>query len=85
MRRIGWCLLIVLWATLAHAQDGAGLYAEHCSQCHDGGLPRVPARRVLSGLEPERILAALETGTMRTQGARANGGREARNRGVPHR
>src|SRR5688572_17731558 len=69
MRRIGWGLLIVSWATLAHAQDGAGLYAEHCSQCHDGGLPRVPARRVLSALEPERILAALETGTMRTQGA----------------
>src|SRR4029453_1078723 len=69
MRRIGWCLLIVSWATLARAQDGAGLYAQHCSRCHDGGLPRVPARRVLSGLEPERILAALETGTMRTQGA----------------
>ena len=69
MRRIGWSLLLMSWATLAHAQDGAGLYAQHCSQCHDGGLPRVPGRRVLSGLEPERILAALETGTMRTQGA----------------
>ena len=69
MRRIVWALLIVSWATLAHAQDGAGLYAQHCSQCHDGGLPRVPGRRVLSGMEPDRILAALETGTMRTQGA----------------
>ena len=69
MRRIGWSLLIVSWATVAHAQDGAGLYAQHCSQCHDGGLPRVPGRRVLSGMEPERILASLETGTMRTQGA----------------
>jgi polyvinyl alcohol dehydrogenase (cytochrome) len=69
MRRIGCCLLIVSWSSLAHAQDGAGLYAQHCSQCHDGGLPRVPARRVLSGMEPERIVAALETGTMRTQGA----------------
>jgi hypothetical protein len=29
----------------------------------------VPARRVLNGMEPERILAALDTGTMRTQGA----------------
>ena len=74
MRRIGWCLLIVSWATLAHAQDGAGLHAEHCSRCHDGGLPRVPARRVLSGLEPERILASLETGTMRTQGAERTAG-----------
>jgi polyvinyl alcohol dehydrogenase (cytochrome) len=74
MRRIGWCLLIVSWATLAHAQDGAGLYAQHCSRCHDGGLPRVPGRRVLSGLEPERILASLETGTMRTQGAERTAG-----------
>src|SRR5262245_38268006 len=69
MRRIVWGLLIMSSATLAHAQDGAGLYARHCTQCHDSGLPRVPTRRVLSGMEPERILAALETGTMRTQGA----------------
>src|SRR5262245_24295866 len=52
-----------------HGVDGAALYAEHCSRCHDLGLLRAPSRRVLRDLSPDRIVASLENGTMRTQGA----------------
>jgi polyvinyl alcohol dehydrogenase (cytochrome) len=37
--------------------------------CHDGGIVRAPSRKVLSEITPERILAALDTGLMRVQGA----------------
>ena len=69
MRRTGCVLTFVLWAASAWAQDGAALYAQHCGMCHDLGIPRTPTRQVLSVMEPERIVAALETGTMRVQGA----------------
>src|SRR5205823_11874458 len=53
----------------ARAQDGPSLYTTHCTRCHDGGSPRIPSRTMLAQLAPERIVAALETGTMREQGA----------------
>jgi polyvinyl alcohol dehydrogenase (cytochrome) len=37
--------------------------------CHDGGVVRAPQRRTLGELTPERIVAALEGGAMRVQGA----------------
>src|SRR5437899_2712475 len=54
------------------AQDGSELYAMHCTRCHDSGMPRVPSRTAVAQLAPERIVAALETGTMREQGAALN-------------
>jgi polyvinyl alcohol dehydrogenase (cytochrome) len=70
MARLGWCvLLLALVAAPARAQDGAALYAQHCSMCHDGGVVRAPSRRALSELTPERVVAALESGAMRAQGA----------------
>ena len=51
------------------AQDGPSLYGQYCSRCHDGGIVRAPSRWVISQLTPERIVAALDTGTMRVQGA----------------
>jgi polyvinyl alcohol dehydrogenase (cytochrome) len=61
---------LVLLAVPAAAQDGAVLYAQACSLCHDGGVvPRAPSRRALGAMTAEAILASLETGNMRTQGA----------------
>ena len=61
--------LLLLFAAPAWAQDGAALYGQFCGQCHDGGLVRAPARRALAEMTPERIVASLESGAMRVQGA----------------
>ena len=62
-------VMLVLTASPVLAQDGAALYGTYCAQCHDGGLGRVPPRRMLGEMTPERIVAALESGSMRAQGA----------------
>ena len=60
---------VVLSAVPSFAQDGATLYTQQCASCHEGGqVVRAPARDVIAALAPERIVAALETGTMRVQG-----------------
>ena len=82
MRHAVGVLLLLVSATSARGQDGASLYAQHCGSCHDLGLPRTPTRRVLSGLEPDRILAALETGTMHP-GRATNRRRASRDRSLP--
>lgn len=48
----------------AQAPDPAGLYAERCAQCHDGGADRAPTRDVLQSMSADRVLAAMETGPM---------------------
>src|ERR671935_2902850 len=58
----------------AAAQDGPALYAAHCTRCHDAGSPRIPSRTSIAQLAPERIVSALETGSMRSQGAALNDG-----------
>ena len=69
MFRSACVVTFVFLAAAASAQDGASLYAAQCSVCHDGGVVRAPARRALSEMTPERIVAALENGVMRAQGA----------------
>ena len=54
----------ILMATPAFAQDGAALYAQRCASCHEGSQPRVPTRDVIAALTPDRIVGALETGTI---------------------
>jgi polyvinyl alcohol dehydrogenase (cytochrome) len=49
---------------LLSAADGATIYKESCSSCHDGGADRAPNREALRGMPAERVLAALETGAM---------------------
>src|SRR6266850_1179886 len=69
------CAVIVIGVAApapALAQDGAVLYGQYCGVCHDGGVVRAPARRVLSEMTPERIVASLETGLMRAQGSTLN-------------
>jgi polyvinyl alcohol dehydrogenase (cytochrome) len=63
-------LTFVFLATPAWSQDGALLYAQRCSMCHDGGVVRAPSRRALIELTPERVVASLSAdGLMRAQGA----------------
>ncbi len=69
MLRIVCAIGCLFLAAPAMAQDGATLYAVHCSQCHDGGVVRAPSRRTLSEMTPERIVASLENGLMRVQGS----------------
>jgi polyvinyl alcohol dehydrogenase (cytochrome) len=62
------CAAILVSAPV-QAQDGGALYARRCASCHEGGqVARAPARDVIAALTPDRIVAALETGTMRVQG-----------------
>lgn len=49
--------------------DGARLYQERCSTCHDQSLERMPNRAALREFAPENIIAAITTGVMRTQGS----------------
>jgi polyvinyl alcohol dehydrogenase (cytochrome) len=69
MRLLASVFAVLGLAAPAFAQDGGALYAQHCAQCHDAGQPRTPARLALTQLAPDAIVAALETGSMRAQGA----------------
>jgi polyvinyl alcohol dehydrogenase (cytochrome) len=69
MLRFALAATIVCAPAVAVGQDGPSLYAAHCSMCHDGGIVRAPARRVLAEGTPERVVAALDSGVMRAQGA----------------
>jgi polyvinyl alcohol dehydrogenase (cytochrome) len=45
-------------------QNGAALYSQYCSQCHDAANSRAPSRNVLQSMKPEEVLRALSTGSM---------------------
>ena len=64
-----WVLAAAPFAAQTGSGDGPSLYAAHCTRCHDGGSPRVPSRTTIAQLTPARVVVALETGTMHTQGA----------------
>ena len=57
-------LVAVLSAAPAHAQDGAALYKTHCASCHDNGADRAPGLELMRAMPPQRILDALEFGSM---------------------
>jgi len=69
MRALACFTFVFGLATSALAQDGSALYAQHCAQCHDANQPRTPPRSTLEQLAPDQIVAALEAGVMRVQGA----------------
>jgi|SoiMethySBSTD1v2_1073268.scaffolds.fasta_scaffold00103_7 polyvinyl alcohol dehydrogenase (cytochrome) len=71
MLRAGFIAAILSFAAAAHAQtppapDGADLYKRTCAQCHDNGTNRAPNRDSFKSLSAERVLAAMETGSMIT-------------------
>jgi len=46
--------------------EGAALYQRLCSNCHDNGVGRAPNRAAFLDMPAERVLAAVETGSMVT-------------------
>jgi polyvinyl alcohol dehydrogenase (cytochrome) len=61
-------MLALLIAAPARAQapapDGADLYKRNCASCHDAGVNRAPLRDAFRSMPSERVLAAIETGSM---------------------
>ncbi len=68
--RLGLVAAVLSLAGIASAQtpppDGAELYKRTCAQCHDNGTNRAPNRDSFKSLSAERVLAAMETGSMIT-------------------
>jgi polyvinyl alcohol dehydrogenase (cytochrome) len=65
-------LLIVRGALAQDAltQNGSALFEKHCSLCHrPNSTTRAPLRDALARMPREAIVASLETGSMKTQGA----------------
>jgi polyvinyl alcohol dehydrogenase (cytochrome) len=59
-----------LLSTAAFAQDGAALFAKHCASCHHADSPtRAPLPEAMAALSPDAVKAALESGSMKEQGA----------------
>ncbi len=52
------------------AQDAGGmLFENRCANCHSGAIPKAPQMEALKLLSAEAIVASLQTGMMRAQGA----------------
>src|ERR1700691_4182848 len=65
------CLLMI--CASGAAQDGAELFRNNCSPCHRSGSPtQAPLPETLRRLPAQAIVAALETGKMRSQGSQLN-------------
>lgn len=63
------CFLAVLLAVAsARAQDGAAVYKAHCASCHDSPAARVPPKSALNAMSIPQLVAALESGAMKTVG-----------------
>lgn len=60
--------LVLLVATAARAQNGAEVYKTHCASCHSSGAARVPLEDALRSMKLTHVLAALETGVMKSVG-----------------
>jgi polyvinyl alcohol dehydrogenase (cytochrome) len=67
------CLLFLVMASPAAADDGPTLYKQLCATCHDTGLGRAPTRDVLQAMTPERVLTAMESGAMLSMAAGRTG------------
>ncbi|HLX44537.1 MAG TPA: hypothetical protein VKR43_13925, partial [Bryobacteraceae bacterium] len=58
------------FAALCFGQEGTRVYIAHCQQCHDQNSDaHAPLVEALNTKPWEDILKALETGSMRAQGA----------------
>jgi polyvinyl alcohol dehydrogenase (cytochrome) len=57
-------ILFLATAPMAAAEEPAAIYQQSCASCHDSGVNRAPTRDTLRQMQPERVLAALESGAM---------------------
>ena len=60
---------VPLLSVRAIAQGGEDIFRSSCLECHEQGTARAPSQMVLSGLSPKAVVAALEDGVMRAEGA----------------
>jgi polyvinyl alcohol dehydrogenase (cytochrome) len=62
--------ILCVAASLSPAQDAKALFETHCASCHQSGSKtRAPLPAALKLLSKDRILGALELGSMMSQGA----------------
>jgi len=59
---------VLLVAISARAQNGAAVYKAHCASCHNSAATRVPPESALRSMSFPQVLAALESGVMKTVG-----------------
>src|SRR5436190_12387212 len=62
-------LLAVALPAAAQTPNGEAVYRQHCAGCHNGSMPRMPNRDALKTLTPEHVETALNSFSMRRQGA----------------
>src|SRR5947199_7462615 len=68
-------LILCLAASASSAQDAPALFTKNCAGCHQAGSEiRAPLPSALKLLSKEKILAALETGSMKAQGSALTSG-----------
>ena len=69
--RLSSFLLAVSVCALAADENGVALFQKQCTICHKpaGGPDRAPSPEALARLPKQQILTALDTGSMKTQGA----------------
>src|SRR6266567_3011168 len=63
--------LVLAVAVPADAQsggEGEAIYRERCATCHENGATRAPGLATLRQMSPDRVLAALRSGSMSAQG-----------------
>ncbi|MBI3695421.1 MAG: PQQ-binding-like beta-propeller repeat protein, partial [Acidobacteria bacterium] len=70
-RRSILCTLLFAAATWAAEPDGGALYRKQCAVCHESPNPetRAPDRRAMGNMTAARIVAAMETGSMKVHAA----------------
>jgi polyvinyl alcohol dehydrogenase (cytochrome) len=71
IRNILILLLVFSAAALSQEPDGSSIFQHQCAACHrDGRRTRAPSQEALSQLSRDSILRILETGKMKSVGAK---------------
>ncbi len=81
---LGFAALLLGSSPLVSAQDGGAIYKRSCAPCHENGADRAPTPAALRAMSPERVLAAMESGTHDLDGQPAVGRSPASHRGIRH-